>query len=316
MIDIPCPLCQSQEWVLAGMHRDRLLGIDGEFRMVRCLGCGLHYLNPQPTQDELVRYYPEEYDPFVSPALDQLSPWQRRSVRYGLRKRCRAVTRYKEAGRLLEVGCATGLFLDAMRATGKWQVQGVDVSAPAVRQAREQFGLDVFHGPLERAQLPAASFDAVTMWDVLEHVPNPKETVCEIRRVLKPDGVFVFRLPVLDGWDQKFFGPLWAGWDAPRHLTAFSRQTLDVLLSQANLRVVRAACAAGSYHTVALALRFWARERLSTAGQERVRRIVEALPVRVITAPLFFLVDRLGKSTMITVVAQPAGQETTTRGNR
>ncbi len=317
MIDIPCPLCESREWVPVGVLQDRLLGIDGEFRMVRCLDCGLHYLNPQPTRAELVRYYPEEYDPFLVPAPHRLSPWQRQSLGYGLRKRCRAVTRYKEAGRLLEVGCATGLFLDAMRATGKWQVQGVDVSEPAVHQAREQFGLEVFQGTLQEARFPAASYDAVAMWDVLEHVPNPKETVREVCRVLKPDGVFVFRVPVLDGWDRRLFGPLWAGWDAPRHLTAFSRQTIDTLLSQAGLRVQRAACTAGSYHAVALGLRFWARGRLSTAGQKRVRRILEALPVRVATAPFFYLADRLGKSTLVTVVARPAGQgATTTRGNR
>jgi 2-polyprenyl-3-methyl-5-hydroxy-6-metoxy-1,4-benzoquinol methylase len=303
MIDIPCPLCESPEWASAAVLQDRLLGIDGEFRMVRCLDCGLHYLNPQPTQAELVRYYPEEYDPFALPAPGRLSAWQRRSLSYGLRKRCRAVTRYKEAGRLLEVGCATGLFLDAMRASGRWLVQGVEVSEPAVRQAREQFGLDVYHGSLEEAGLPTAVYDAVAMWDVLEHVPQPRETVREVRRVLKPDGVFVLRAPVLDGWDRRLLGEFWAGWDAPRHLTAFSRQTLHTLLSQADLRVLRAASTAGSYHALALGLRFWARGRLSTAGQERLRRTLEALPLRLAAAPFFYLADRLGKSTLLTVVA-------------
>lgn len=317
MIEVPCPLCQSREWAPVGLLQDRLLGVEGEFRMVRCLACGLHYLNPQPTQAELVRHYPEEYDPFALPARERLTLWQRRSLEYGLRKRCRAVTRYKEAGLLLEVGCATGLFMDAMRATGKWQVEGVDVSEPAVRQAREQFGLEVYHGTLDDAHLPASSYDAVAMWDALEHVPNPKETVREVRRLLKPDGVFVLRIPVLDGWDRKLFGPLWAGWDAPRHLTAFSRQTLHLLLSQADLRVLRTATTAGSYHAFALGLRFWAQARLSTAGQERVRRILEALPLRLAAAPFFYLVDRLGKSTLLTVAAQPAGQgAATTRGNR
>jgi len=304
MIDISCPLCESDKWTPVGMLRDRLLDIEGEFRMVCCLECSLHYLNPQPTQAELARYYPEEYDPFALPAPGRLSRWQRYSLNYGLRKRCREVMHHKETGSLLEVGCATGLFLDAMRATGKWQVRGVDTSEPAVRQAREKFGLDVYHGTLHEAGLPAASFDAVAMWDVLEHVPNPRETVHEVRRVLKPDGVFVFRVPVLDGWDRKLFGLLWAGWDAPRHLTAFSRHTLDILLSGAGLRVLRAGCTAGSYHAFALGLRFWARERLTTAGQKRLRRILNVLPVRLATAPVFFLVDRLGKSTLLTVTAQ------------
>jgi 2-polyprenyl-3-methyl-5-hydroxy-6-metoxy-1,4-benzoquinol methylase len=303
MIDIPCPLCGSEKWTLVGVLRDRLLGIEGEFRLVRCQECSLHYLNPQPSRAELARYYPEEYDPFALPSSVQLSRWQRYSLSYGLRKRCREVTRQKEAGSLLEVGCATGLFLDAMRATGRWRVCGVDVSEPAVRRAREQFGLEVYHGTLHEAALPAASFDAVAMWDVLEHVPNPRETVREVRRVLKPDGVFVLRAPVLDGWDRRLLGEFWAGWDAPRHLTAFSRQTLHTLLSQADLRVLRAASTAGSYHALALGLRFWARGRLSTAGQERLRRTLEALPLRLAAAPFFYLADRLGKSTLLTVIA-------------
>lgn len=308
MIDISCPLCDSEKWTPVGMLRDRLLGIEGEFRLVRCLECSLHYLNPQPTQAELARYYPEDYDPFAVPAPDRLSNLQQQSLQYGLQKRCREVMRHTETGSLLEVGCATGLFLDAMRATGKWQVRGVDVSEPAVRRAREQFGLDVYHGTLHEAGLPTASFDAVAMWDVLEHLPNPRETVREVRRLLKPDGVFVFRVPVLDGWDRRLFGPLWPGWDAPRHLTVFSRHTLGILLSGAGLRVLRVACTAGSYHAFALGLRFWAREHLSTAGQERLRHTLEALPVRLATAPFFYLVDRLGRSTLLTVAARSRGQ--------
>jgi SAM-dependent methyltransferase len=308
MHEITCSLCDSPDSVpIADVH-DRLLGIDGQFKMVRCSRCGLHYLNPQPTMSDLVPYYPESYAPFEIPSPDQLPLLRRLSVNYGLRKRRRAVMRYKRSGRLLEIGCANGLFLDAMRRMGSWQLQGVDTSESAVRYARERLSLEVFHGPLEDAGFPNRHFDAVVMWDVLEHVHQPRETLIEIRRILKPDGVLVFRVPLLDSWDRKLFGPYWAGWDAPRHLTVFSRRTLDMMLARTDFRVARTDCVSGSYPAFVLSVRFWARQRLSVPAQERLNRVLESLPVRLVVAPCFYVVDRLGKSTVVTIVAQPGGE--------
>jgi SAM-dependent methyltransferase len=302
---IDCPLCDSPEAIPVAQVRDRLLGIEGQFHMVRCACCGLHYLNPQPAMADLVPYYPEDYDPYATPMPDQLSLLQRFSLNYGLRKRSQAVEDYKRGGQLLEIGCAGGLFLDAMQRRGGWQVQGVEISEVAAGYARSQFGLDVFQGALEDAQFLDGSFDAVVMWDVLEHVHRPQETLLEIRRLLKPDGVLVFRLPLLDSWDRKLFGPYWSGWDAPRHLTLFSRRTIGLMLARTGFRVQRMTCISGGYPTFALSLRFWARDHLSEPARKRLQRTLEALPVRLAVAPYFYLVDRLGKSTVVTVVARP-----------
>jgi SAM-dependent methyltransferase len=194
-----------------------------------------------------------------------------------------------------------------MRQTNKWQVTGVEVSEPGIRYARECLGLDVFHGPLEDARFPEHHFDAVVMWDVLEHVHRPKDTLRETHRVLKPDGVLVFRIPLLDSWDHKLFGPYWAGWDAPRHLTLFSRHTLNLMLTSAGFRVARIACSSGGYTAFALSLRFWAGEHLSATAQRRLYRVLETLPLRIAAAPYFYLVGRLGKNTFTTVVALPEG---------
>jgi SAM-dependent methyltransferase len=308
MRPIDCPLCDSPDCVGVATMQDRLLGVDGQFHMVRCSQCGLHYLNPQPTMEELVPYYSEDYDPFQIASPDELPFLQRHSLTYGLNKRCRLVNRQKTGGRLLEIGCATGLFLDAMRRTGNWQVQGVDVSEKAVECARETFGLDVFHGSVAEAHLGDDVFDVVVMWDVLEHVHSPRETLLEIRRILKPDGVLVFRVPLLDAWDRRLFGRYWAGWDAPRHLTLFSKETLGLMLARTGFRVQRTVCISGSYPTFVLSVRFWAREALSPGAQRFLRRSLEALPARLVTAPFFRLVDQLKKSTVTTVIARPEGR--------
>jgi SAM-dependent methyltransferase len=289
------------------MH-DRLLGIPGQFTLVRCARCSLHYLNPRPTMQELERYYPRDYDPFTTPLPDEL-PWpQRMSVRYGLRKRCRVVRRYKQGDRLLEIGCANGLFLDAMRRGGAWHVQGVEINEPAARYAQERLGLEVTIGTLAEARFADDQFDAVAMWDVLEHVHDPGDTLSEIRRVLHPEGVLVLRLPLLDSWDRRLFGRYWVGWDAPRHLTTFSLHTLGQLLKQTGFGIERAASISGSYAAFAISVRFWAQEYLPPRAHKGLRKMMESLPVRVAMAPFFRLMDRLALGTVVTVVARPAGE--------
>jgi len=308
MLSIDCPLCGSRDCIGVATMQDRLLGVEGQFHMVRCSRCGLHYLNPQPTMEELVCHYSEDYDPFQALSPDELPLLPRLSLLYGLNKRCRAVDRYKSGGYLLEIGCATGLFLDAMRRRGYWRVQGVDVSEKAVRYAREALGLEVFHGPVTEARFSDDTFDAVVMWDVLEHVHSPRETLLETQRILKPDGVLVIRVPLLDAWDRRLFGRYWAGWDAPRHLTLFSKHTLDLMLTQTGFHVEGTASISGSYHAFVLSIRFWARQYLSPAAQGLLRSILEALPMRLAAAPFFRLVDCLNKSTETMVVARSAGR--------
>jgi SAM-dependent methyltransferase len=305
MREIGCILCDIDQSEPVAQVQDRLLGIPGQFTLVRCPECGLLYLNPQPTAEELACYYPPEYDSYVSPHRDQLSWLRRISVEYGLYKRCRAVIRYKRAGRLLEVGCATGTFLDAMRKSGSWDVYGVDISEHAVRYARDQLDLNVFRGQLEDARFPDQFFDVVVLWDVLEHLPDPKAALSEIRRVLAHDGWLIFRVPSVDSLDARLFGPYWAGLDAPRHLFVFSQATLQRLLKVTAFTVQRTVCFSGTYPAFVLSVRFWARSHLSPRIRTWLQRVIESLPVRLLVAPFFQVVDWLKKSTVITVYARP-----------
>jgi SAM-dependent methyltransferase len=264
------------------------------------------YLNPQPTE-EIDQYYPPSYDSYVGIRPDDQLSWLRRaSVNYGLYKRCRAVTRYKEEGRLLEVGCANGMFLNTVRKSGSWDVYGVDINKYAVQYARDQLGLDVFLGQLEETHFPDDFFDVVVLWDVLEHLPNPKSALLEIHRVLTSDGWLIFRVPNLDSFDARLFGPYWAGLDAPRHFFVFSEATLKRLLEISGFTLRRTSCFSGTYPAFVLSVRFWARDHLSPHAQVWAQRMLESLPVRLLVAPFFQIVDWLKKSTVLTVYAQCA----------
>ena len=302
----PCLLCGCEAHTPLYATRDRLCGVPGEFRLVRCDRCDLVYLSPRPTPADIGQYYPEGYDPFMSQRLDDMPPLQRWSVRYGLRKRCRLVVRYRARGRLLDVGCATGQFLAEMARHPGWEVTGVEPSESASEFARRAYSFRVYQGDLVSARFPDGAFDVVTLWDVFEHLHNPLAMLAEVRRVLAPDGVLILRTPSLDSWDARVFGPYWAGLDSPRHLAIFSRQTAMRTLDEAGFSLRRFHTGSGSYFACLLSLRFWAEEIMTRPETRRLLLGLFGNPVaRAALALPLTLTDALGLGSEMMIVAQP-----------
>lgn len=300
MEHVNCPYCQADDYRVHLVRGDLSLGQPGEFRLVRCNRCDLVYLNPRPARQELEALYPEEYDQYTAALKEspRLARWDRR---YGLRKRCQAILRFKSAGRLLDVGCATGDFLDVMREFPGWQVMGVELSAHAANYARLELGLDVLVGTLEENRLDDASFDVVTLWNVLEHLPDPLATLREIRRILKPGGLLVMNTPNLDSLDARLYGPYWIGYELPRHFCVFSYRTLRMVVDRAGFHLADARCLYGSHAAAASSIRFWLRAH-GSAGRRRdaLERVLFSRATRLLTLPYFFVADRLRLSTALT----------------
>ena len=187
-----CLACGSNRIApLAFQYRWR----DTLFPAAECHVCGMRFLAVQPTGATIEDMYREEY--FVTdfrcgrsdrPSFDEDAF---RAENAGLLD---AFQPYRGQGRLLDVGCASGWLLKHARDRG-WMGTGVELSADAVRFARG-LGLDVRHGTLEDAALPAASYDLVYMGDVLEHVPDCRATLVEVSRVLAPGGHLFLRGPI------------------------------------------------------------------------------------------------------------------------
>jgi len=178
-----CPLCDGTAIAL----HCRLTRFD----VYRCGTCTLRFRHPLPDAAELHAMYEDErYHESV----------YFENARAGYRESSPEIRIYRRAladlaaltppGRLLDVGCATGVFLDLARAAG-WRVNGVELSARHAAYARETFGLDVFEGDFLDAPYPAASFDAITMWDFLEHVLDPRTVLARARALLKPGGILL-----------------------------------------------------------------------------------------------------------------------------
>ena len=229
---VSCDLCGADNPVPVLVGPDRQLGGQEQFTLVRCCHCGLIYQSPQPT--DLGSYYPQSYAPFgqvQQKATSRISAYLQARDEQALRRLI------GWAGRVLEVGCATGDYLLMLRQRG-WEVTGLEPSDHAAAIARQR-GLDVRTGVLLDAHLPAEAFDLVLLRHVLEHVPSPSATLSEIHRLLAPHGKVSVLVPNYDSLERTLCGPYWHGYDLPRHLFTFAPRTLTAMMERAGLYVQR-----------------------------------------------------------------------------
>jgi SAM-dependent methyltransferase len=220
------------------------------------------------------------------------------------------VARFQPGGKLLDVGCASGLFLDAARREGRWQVQGIEPNPRAVAFGRHRRGLDIRQGIFADVDFGGNSFDVITMWDVLEHLHHPTDALQKAARLLRKEGILVVRVPHLESFGARLFSRHWAGLDAPRHLHVFPRDVLADMMRQANLLPIDWQCW-GSYHIFALSLQFWLKSRQSGLAQSRLwQRLLGSLPLRLLTLPGFTFIDRvLKRGSALAVVARKGGRD-------
>jgi SAM-dependent methyltransferase len=251
----------------------------------------------------MVELYPDNYLPFTGAIQDEPSVLRKWDRAYGLNKRCRAVAshaRGRNPGSILDVGCATGVFLDGMRSRG-WETFGIEPSVTAASYARQRLALNVETTDWESAAATPGSVDVVTMWDVLEHMTDPRGTLQKAATVLKPGGLLILSLPNPDTWELPFLGPYWIGWDLPRHLHLFTRNVLDRLLQESGFRLDEAVSLGGRYHVLVWSLDLWLKERLGASVLRRgIMGIVRSWPTRLAALAVYSLLDRFRLSSSVT----------------
>ena len=306
MDQVPCDLCGATESHPLYTLEDYGYKFPGEFVLRRCDHCQLMYLSPRPTPEAMAAYYPPEYECYRMAIEDerfQIMRWMRQGK---LARRRRLVERYsgQRTGRLLDVGCATGLFLHEMAESG-WQVAGIEPAASAVEYARRRFSLDVFQGMLQDAPYAPGSFDVVTLWDVLEHTFSPSDNLAYAARLLRPGGLLALTVPNWHCLDRWLFGRCWLGLDPPRHLYVFTDQTLNTMLSQAGFSVLSREFFVSGYFSFVLSLERW----LETLSPQlsRTFRWVSGLPgMRFPFEPWFMIGNLLGKGSTVSVFSRKA----------
>lgn len=253
-----CPACGGaarRDW-RTGLT-DEVFGVaPGNWTLVRCALCRAAWLDPRPTRGSIMRAY-ERYhthtriedgdgaprglkvalrngylrarwgyalQPAWSLGRHVLTPERRAAVDLSVRH----LPRPAEKARLLDVGCGNGAFLARMRMLG-WEVHGIEPDPDACAAAAAA-GIDVSVGTLGDVSWPEATFQAVTMSSVLEHLHDPKETLSACRRLLAPGGTLHIVTPNTEALGAERFGVHWRGLEAPRHLVLFNKAALTRLL--------------------------------------------------------------------------------------
>jgi SAM-dependent methyltransferase len=203
------------------------------FRLWRCSACQLVRTEPQLTPRELEPYYAEEYwgEGGVE-AVDE--HWIRRDQRF----RTGFLHRFRDEGSVLDVGCGLGFFLRALDPR-RWDRYGIELMPVPYREAARSLGSDrILNAELLANKLPSGKFDAITFWDSLEHLPNPRAILQEAGRLLRPGGLVLIGLPNFGGYQARRFGEDWFGLSLPHHFFHYTRESLTRLLENCGFRVL------------------------------------------------------------------------------
>lgn len=229
-----CPVCGDNEISEKFAVKDFLVSGD-EFNISSCKNCGLRFTNPRPDDSELYRYYDsEEYVSHANESNNLVNRLYKIARSFTLKSKRKLIEKYSINKNLLDVGCGTGHFLKQCK-NHNWQVTGVEPNSLARNQASQLLSGNVFQ---EISEIPDSRYDVITMWHVLEHLPDLPHTIEKLKKLLHQNGSIIIAVPNYESYEQKMFKENWAAYDVPRHLYHFNKTSIKFLFDKHGLKVV------------------------------------------------------------------------------
>jgi SAM-dependent methyltransferase len=237
-----CPDCRSEH---ASVRYDF-----GAHRILRCAGCELLYLDPQPTEEETRSVYGEDYfqNPYFSQGdnrhlygyVDYAEERFNKQPQYAriAREIAARLGNRDRRPRLLEVGCGLGYFLD-VAFEENFDVVGLEFNPHAVARLRRKYAFPILSGPLEETEIPPVSLDAIVLFDVIEHLRNPFAALDQLHQALAKDGLLVLSTVDAESLVSRLIGKRLEDFRRTReHLVFFSRKTLTRILREHGFEVL------------------------------------------------------------------------------
>ena len=230
-VHVRCPRCEADDANL----RHRLVASS----IVTCRRCGQSYVDPRVSTAEIERKLQMWAAQDVVDEERLRQAFDASALEYYARLLACIAPHLRSPGRrLLDVGCGTGAFLKVAR-DARWLVSGIGLGIASARFAGENLGLSVRRGSLYDFEAPAASFDAVSMIEVIEHLERPREALLRVRRMLAPQGLLLVTTPNFDSLYRRMFGARW--WVVnceDEHIVLFTLDTLAGMLADCGFEVV------------------------------------------------------------------------------
>ena len=227
---LQCHVCQSDKVDCLWPVRD-----NPEYLVYSCQECGVKFLLPQPTDAFLRDLYSKSY--YDAWGIEEYSGSVRDMKLSTFDLRLNLIKKYKKQGNILDVGCATGFFLEGASAAG-FTPFGVEISDYSFNIAKEKFGEEaLFQGILEDCPFAERSFDVITMSDLLEHVRNPHTVMEKVRALLKDDGIVMIMTPDTDSLTHWIMREKWVHYKI-EHLFYFNKESIRLLADRHDFQVL------------------------------------------------------------------------------
>jgi 2-polyprenyl-3-methyl-5-hydroxy-6-metoxy-1,4-benzoquinol methylase len=229
-----CPVCSGHNFTKKAKPKDHTVS-QLEFNVIQCSDCGLGITTPRPDSQDLGKYYQsDDYISHTSKASSLIDKIYLVARNFTLNWKHTLLTNLTEDKHLLDFGCGTGDFLSYMHSKG-YDVHGIEPSDKARAKANTPY--DTRKVVQSSSQLQT-QFEIITLWHVIEHVPDLNETIKDLKSRLSPGGLMLVAVPNLNSWDSERYGNLWAAYDPPRHLWHFTRNSMTRLLSNHKLKLI------------------------------------------------------------------------------
>ena len=323
-----CPLCHGKNIIFLLEGKDYLHGKPGQFPVVQCSTCSLAFIHPQPSIGDIAGFYPEHYYAYTVKTEQDVSIWKKTELNFRNRKKAEIasihynyprqypksmfynilsmVSRqiddlpdYVPDGLLLDVGCGKGTYLLEMKDMG-WNTIGVEFSESGAQAARDA-SLEVFQGSLKDAGFADNSIDFARMADVLEHLPNPVDSMKELHRILKPGGQTRISVPNLKSATFTIFGKYWFPLEIPRHLFFYSPASLRLLSEKSGFEVVSLKAWAHKEVDIIPSIQYWLDDKHPNIASIYRNKTVQKL-IRKAIFPFKAITTLLGYGSGITII--------------
>jgi len=227
---------------MCGSSRSLVKFRDEPFAVVTCQDCELTYVTPRLDDEQLIsEVYDEGYWSSDAAKLRGYTNYRDDAPLYlkTYRRRLSVIRRhFREPGRVLDIGCAAGYFLSVMKEEG-WQVTGLEPSDPIRAQAEERLGAEnLLSDPAALADLEPGSFDLVTLWDVIEHIPDFLATLRTIRGLLSKNGRLLIETQNIDSRAAAVLGKRWQHYKHAEHIYHFNPKTIGRALGESGFDIL------------------------------------------------------------------------------